>query len=129
MVLWIEVDCKISALDIEHDFGRNWTGHLYELLFKQPDQKQQGKAVAWESVLPKGKAAVGLVSVLDAHKSTEMNPILNAPFVIGALMGHESPCQPLSVRQKTAGSQAEGCLLFSQSGADLDLWKQEWWVK
>lgn len=72
-------------------------------------------------MLPKGKATVGLLSRLDAQKSTEMNWILKAAFTIRALMGHQSHCQSLSVRQKTAGSQAEGCLLFFRNGADLDL--------
>lgn len=66
------------------------------MIFKQPDKRQQGRAVAWETVLLKGKATVGLLSVLDAQKSTEMNQILNAPLVIRALMEHQSHYQSLS---------------------------------
>lgn len=61
MVPWIEVDCKISALDIEHDFGRSWTEHFYELMFKQPDQRQQGRAVGMGISAPQRKGYSGTI--------------------------------------------------------------------
>ena len=42
----------------------------FNLELKWPEHRQQGRAVACKSMLPKGKAVVGPLSLLDAQEST-----------------------------------------------------------
>lgn len=61
------MDLVTSALDIQHDWSRNWTEDLEDLMFSHATF--EGRVVAYKSAPPEGKAVVWPLSLLEAQKS------------------------------------------------------------